>query len=153
MLISLWTHIHVVCIDLIWLSLILKYHTDNSGKLYMEQSQASQTSYQTFAFWELEYPQREPFTTNNLMTLHFCDVYLCLERWVYDEPVNFYVKKEFVLVLYEFMNPITFLFLTLKVLVATIDAKWEGMGDVGSARYEPALLPPCPTIRVLSYSN
>ena len=24
--------------------------------------------------------------------------------------------------------------LTLKVLVATIDAQWEGMGDVGSAR-------------------
>ena len=43
--------------------------------------------------------------------------------------------------------------LTLKVQVATIDAQWEGMGDVGSARYEPALLPPCPTIRVLSYSN
>ena len=43
--------------------------------------------------------------------------------------------------------------LTLKVLVATIDAQWEGMGDVGSARYEPALLPPCPTIRVLTYSN
>ena len=43
--------------------------------------------------------------------------------------------------------------LTLKVLVATIDAQWEGMGDVGLARYEPALLPPCPTIRVLSYSN
>ena len=43
--------------------------------------------------------------------------------------------------------------ITLKVLVATIDAQWEGMGDVGSARYEPALLPPCPTIRVLSYSN
>ena len=43
--------------------------------------------------------------------------------------------------------------LTLKVLVATIDAQWEGMGDVGSARYEPALLHPCPTIRVLSYSN
>ena len=37
--------------------------------------------------------------------------------------------------------------LTLKVLVTTIDAQWEGMGDVGSARYEPALLPPCPTIR------
>ena len=32
--------------------------------------------------------------------------------------------------------------LTLKVLVATIDAQWEGMGDIGSARYEPALLPP-----------
>ena len=43
--------------------------------------------------------------------------------------------------------------LTPKVLVATIDAQWEGMGDVGSVRYEPALLPPCPTIRVLSYSN
>ena len=43
--------------------------------------------------------------------------------------------------------------LTLKVLVSTIDAQWEGMGDVGSARYEPALLPPCPTIRVLNYSN
>ena len=43
--------------------------------------------------------------------------------------------------------------LTLKVLVMTIDVQWEGMGDVGSARYEPALLPPCPTIRVLSYRN
>ena len=44
-------------------------------------------------------------------------------------------------------------YLTLKVLVTTIDAQWEGLGDVGSARYEPALLSPCPTIRVLSYSN
>ena len=34
--------------------------------------------------------------------------------------------------------------LTLTVLVATIDAQWEGMGDVGSVRYEPALLPPMP---------
>ena len=42
---------------------------------------------------------------------------------------------------------------TLTVLVTTIDTQWEGMGDVGSARYEPALLPPCPTIRILSYSN
>ena len=25
---------------------------------------------------------------------------------------------------------------------------WEAMGDVGSARYEPALLSPCPTITV-----
>ena len=44
--------------------------------------------------------------------------------------------------------------LTLDVLVTTIDAlghflntiitaQWEEMGDVGSARYEPALLPPC----------
>ena len=48
---------------------------------------------------------------------------------------------------------IAFNFLTLTVLVTTIDAQWEGMGDVGSARYEPALLPPCPTIRVLSNSN
>ena len=36
--------------------------------------------------------------------------------------------------------------LTLKVLVMTIDAQWEGMGNVGSARYEPTLLPPCPSI-------
>ena len=35
---------------------------------------------------------------------------------------------------------------TLKVLVATIMY-------VGSARYEPALLPPCPTIRGLSYNS
>ena len=42
---------------------------------------------------------------------------------------------------------------TLKVLVATIDVQWEGLEDVGSVRYEPALHPPCPTIRVLSYSN
>ena len=27
-------------------------------------------------------------------------------------------------------------------------SQWEGTGDVGSARYEPALLPPCPTMRV-----
>ena len=47
----------------------------------------------------------------------------------------------------------TYIVLTLKVLVAIIDAQWEGMGDVGSARYEPALLLPCPTIMVLSYSN
>ena len=46
-----------------------------------------------------------------------------------------------------------FVLLTLTVLVVTVDAQWEGMGDVGSARYEAALLPPCPTARVLSYSN
>ena len=43
--------------------------------------------------------------------------------------------------------------LTLKVLFTTTDARWEGMWDVGSTRHEPALLPPCPTIRVLSYRN
>ena len=32
-------------------------------------------------------------------------------------------------------------------------AQCEGMWEVGSARYEPALLPPCPSIRVLCYSN
>ena len=31
-------------------------------------------------------------------------------------------------------------------------AQCEGMGEVGSARYEPALLPPCQSIRVLCYS-
>ena len=45
------------------------------------------------------------------------------------------------------------LHLILTVLVMTIDAQWKGMGDVGSARYDPALLPPCPTIRVLSCGN
>ena len=50
-------------------------------------------------------------------------------------------------------HTIIYIVLTLKVLATTIDAQWEGMGDVGSARYEPVLLPPCPTIRVLSYSN
>ena len=34
-----------------------------------------------------------------------------------------------------------------------VTAQCEGMGEVGSARYEPALLPPCPSIRVLSYCN
>ena len=43
--------------------------------------------------------------------------------------------------------------LTLTVLVTTIDAQWEGMWNVGSARYEPVLLPPCQTIRVLRHSN
>ena len=53
--------------------------------------------------------------------------------------------------------------LTLTVLVTTIDAlghfetvitaQCDGMGEVGSARYEPALLPPCPSIRALCYSN
>ena len=48
---------------------------------------------------------------------------------------------------------VSYIILTLKVLVPTIDAQWERMGDVGSARYEPALLPPCATLRVLSYSS
>ena len=52
-----------------------------------------------------------------------------------------------------FHGPSYQVILTVTLLVATIDAQWEGMGDVGSARYEPALLPPCPTIRVLSYSS
>ena len=42
---------------------------------------------------------------------------------------------------------------TATLLNRIITAQWEGMGDVGSARYEPALLLPCPTKRVLCYSN
>ena len=34
-----------------------------------------------------------------------------------------------------------------------ITAQCEGMGEVGSARYEPAPVPPCPSIRALCYSN
>ena len=48
--------------------------------------------------------------------------------------------------------------LTFKVLVLKIDtlghfynctitAQWEGMGDVGSVSYEPALLPPMPAYK------
>ena len=44
------------------------------------------------------------------------------------------------------------MYLTHTVLVTIIHAL-RGDGEVGSARYEPALLPPCPSIRVLSYSN
>ena len=52
------------------------------------------------------------------------------------------------------MTPLPdFMYLTLRVLVVTIDTQWEGMGDVGLARYELALLSPCLTTRVLSYSN
>ena len=39
--------------------------------------------------------------------------------------------------------------LTLTVLVTTIDAQWEGMGDVVSARYELALLPHARPLRFL----
>ena len=60
--------------------------------------------------------------------------------------------KYHLLWLFSFLSQML-LVLTLTVLVATIGAQWEGMEDVGSARYEPALLPPCPTIKVLSYSN
>ena len=63
------------------------------------------------------------------------------------------LHKETTLITRTWDDSITVKNLTLKVLVAAIDAQWEGMGDVGSVRYEPALLPPCPTIRVLSYSN
>ena len=52
-----------------------------------------------------------------------------------------------------YIPPVLGVKLTLKVPVMTINAQWEGMGDVGSARYETALLPLCPTIKVLSYSN
>ena len=55
------------------------------------------------------------------------------------------ISPPFLILLQPFTN-----ILTLKVLVVTIDAQWAGMGDVGSASYEPALLPPCPTIRVLT---
>ena len=34
-----------------------------------------------------------------------------------------------------------------------ITEQCEGMGEVGLAMYKPALLPPCPSIRVLCHSN
>ena len=43
---------------------------------------------------------------------------------------------------------------TSKLLNRIITAQWEGMRDVGLARYEPTLLPPpCLTIRVVNYNN
>ena len=39
------------------------------------------------------------------------------------------------------------------LLNGIITAQWEGMRNVGSARYELALLSPCTTIRGLSFSN
>ena len=42
---------------------------------------------------------------------------------------------------------------TETLLNRVITAQWEGMGDAGSARYEPALHPSSLTIRVLSYMN
>ena len=68
-----------------------------------------------------------------------------MEGFLVSRNVSFYTQR--------FQKLIYLHLVTLKVLVATIDAQWEGMGDAGSARYEPALLPSCPTIRVLSYSN
>ena len=57
-----------------------------------------------------------------------------------------------------FMRPLIGIIKTALTLNGTllnriVTAQWEGMGDVESARYEPALLPPCPTIRVLRYSK
>ena len=89
-----------------------------------------------------------------LFISHFINFVLsyCLRAYTF---INF-LDEHFTIVFMERYNvtiPKAIHTLTLKVLVATIDAQWEGMGDVGSARYEPALLPPCPTIRVLSCSN
>ena len=63
----------------------------------------------------------------------------CQHKFFYEAPIQIPIKMQF-----QYLSIVN----TLRVLVATIDAQWEGMGDVGSARYEPALLPPCPTIRV-----
>ena len=79
-----------------------------------------------------------------LCTWHWCLLFSCHQDNSLD--ILWILKKLFT-------NVQCVWILTLKVLVTTIDAQWEGMGDVGLARYEPALLPPCLTIRVLSYSN
>ena len=79
----------------------------------------------------------------------------CSAKWMHSY-ISFQTK--FICSIY-----LQYFVLTLTVLVTTIDAlghfnrvitaQCEGMGEVGSARYEPALLPPCPSIRALSYSN
>ena len=63
--------------------------------------------------------------------------------------MRFFLYIIYIIIKSQVQGSLSLCCLTLTVLVATIDAQWEGMGDVGLARYEPALLPPCPTIRVL----
>ena len=89
---------------------------------------------------------------------------ICNNKWFTDTSIILFLNKKDLFDEKIKKSPLTICFpeytgmisrshLTLKVLVTTIDAQWEGMGDVGSARYEPALLPPCLTIRALTYSN
>ena len=88
-------------------------------------------------------------TANQFSLYNICNFCVCI---VYTYVCH--VLVYFVLYVYNCMHKRTIKYLVSCILlVATIDAPWEGMGDVGSARYEPALLPPCPTIRVLNYSN
>ena len=80
------------------------------------------------------YNQAKTFTTDSRLSAY----------WDSLLTVGLFARRDFIVTPRE---------LILKVLVTTVDAQWEGMGDVGLARYEPALLPPCLTIRVLSCSN
>ena len=92
----------------------------------------------------------------NLETYQYSKLVQSTIRYVEDFVKDANMQKCLFTVTEDFLiNELTQRFqkFTLKVLVATTDAQWEGMGDVGLARYEPALLPPCPTIRVLSCSN
>ena len=77
-------------------------------------------------------------------------VFIVLHPLLYDATSHFMLSL-CPFTFFHFM--LSLVILTLTVLVATTDAQWEGMGDVGSARYELAPLLPCPTIRVLSYGN
>ena len=83
---------------------------------------------------KLENMMCEYLRSHPRQALHTINVYLDAYKAA---PTNFFND----------VYPLTHLeivgILTLKVLVATIDAQWEGMGDVGSARYELALLSPC----------
>ena len=80
----------------------------------------------------------------------------CPLAWITKQSLlSFSIRLNFpsVLVFFNSYNASHDNWCTETLLNRVITAQWEGMGDVGSARYESALLPPCPTIRVLCYSN
>ena len=83
--------------------------------------------------------------------LHYSRQLLCLSMMTFIVKIHRLLLSAYII--HSTNSRVTIVRLTLKVLVTTIDAQWEGIRDVGLARYEPALLPPCPTIRVLSYSD
>ena len=80
---------------------------------------------------------------------NFCSFFFCLSPFSLSSG-SCCVVRRIVLMILHYMSVII-LGILFPQRKYPIDAQWEGMGDVGSARYELALLPPCPTIRVLSY--
>ena len=83
----------------------------------------------------------------NILTLSTWRVSEYRETWIQLMPTSL----DHALITSSYKSWLYSRYLTLKVLVTTIDAQWEGMGDVGLVRYEPTLLPPCPTIFIKGF--